>query len=371
VKNNPHSGRFLLLAAAMLTLVLAMWSGLLRMLWALPGWQTGLPIKHGPLMISGFLGILICLERAVALNRSWAYLAPVLTALGTFCFLFGLPGKGGPLLIVLGSAALVADFAAILRRQAVLFTSTMALGAVAWLIGNVLWVNGGGSFVYWWACFLVLTIAGERLELSRLGSHGFSARFFMFFLALYLAGLIWMSVSRVRGLQAAGMGMLLLTFWLARHDIARRTVRLPGLPRFIALHLLAGYFWLAVGALLWMAVDLFQRHAQQALNYDAMLHAIFLGFVFSMIFAHAPIIFPALTGRPLAFRRAFYVHSFVLHLSLLLRIVGDLAGHFPTYRWSGVLNALAIVIFLANNAYAMAGTRRETAKEALQSAGHA
>ncbi|MBG0830117.1 hypothetical protein HS041_20330 [Planomonospora sp. ID67723] len=38
--------------------------------------------EHGPLMALGFLGTLLCLERAVALRRRWGYAAPVLSALG-------------------------------------------------------------------------------------------------------------------------------------------------------------------------------------------------------------------------------------------------------------------------------------------------
>ena len=44
--------------------------------------------------------------------------------------------------------------------------------------------------------------------------------------------------------------MLVLAVWLFRYDIARRTVLQSGLTRFIALCLLAGYGWLAVGGVL-------------------------------------------------------------------------------------------------------------------------
>ncbi len=355
---ETHSSpiRFLLLASALLTLLAAMWAGLLRMDLEIPMLQAALALSHGPLMVSGFLGILISLERSVALNRWWAYGAPALTAIGTLCLVIGLPGQAGPLLIVLGSAALVGNFVVIIHRQASLFTLTTAMGAVAWFIGSLFWFSGAEipSMVHWWAGFLVLTIVGERLELSHLSSPGSRPGYFLFFSGLFLSGLIWASLDGLRGLQIAGGGMFLLTAWLVRNDIARRTVRLPGLPRFIAVHLLCGYFWLAVGAVLWMRADhLFLNSEWQAFHYDAMLHAIFLGFVVSMIFAHAPIIFPAITGRPLAYRQAFYVHGALIHLSLLVRIGSDLSGSFVFYRWSGLLNVLAILVFLANTAYGM------------------
>jgi hypothetical protein len=83
------------------------------------------------------------------------------------------------------------------------------------------------------------------------------------------------------------------------------------------------------------------------------LHAIFLGFVFSMIFAHAPIILPTITGLALPFQNIFYLHAGLLHLSLLLRIVGDLSLTLSLQRWGGLLNALAILLFLVNNVRAV------------------
>jgi hypothetical protein len=46
----------------------------------------------------------------------------------------------------------------------------MGIGAVAWLAGNLLWLSGWlvAQIVLWWVAFLILTIAGERLELGRI-----------------------------------------------------------------------------------------------------------------------------------------------------------------------------------------------------------
>ncbi len=88
-------------------------------------------------------------------------------------------------------------------------------------------------------------------------------------------------------------------------------------------------------------------------RYDAMLHAIFLGFVFSMIFAHAPIILPTITGLALPFQSAFYLHAGLLHLSLALRVAGDLAQLLWLQRWGGLLNVAAVLFFLVNNVLAV------------------
>ena len=71
--------RFPLMAMGILALLAAMWAGLLRMGWSWPPLRPTLPMAHGPLMISGFLGTVIGVERAVALSAlgdkyRWTYL---------------------------------------------------------------------------------------------------------------------------------------------------------------------------------------------------------------------------------------------------------------------------------------------------------
>lgn len=350
--------RLPLMAMAMLSLVAASWAGLLRLGLELPQLHPTLSLMHGPLMVCGFLGTLISLERAVALGRWWAYLAPLLTGIGALTLIVGVSGDAGPVLITLGSLGLVGSFATIIRRQTALFTVTMGLGALAWMVGNCFWLAGvpiTGMF-FWWAGFLVLTIVGERLELSRMtGPAPWSRELFLIAAGVYLAGLVIASFRFDAGMRLIGVGMIALTAWLMRYDVARRTIRIPGLTRFIAANLLAGYCWLGAGGLFW----LFPGGLDQT-RYDAILHAVFIGFVLSMIFAHAPIIFPAVLGRPLRFTLAFYVHVILLHLSLLLRVGGDIMDSFPAYQWGGMMNVLALMVFVANTIFAAAQGGRVT-----------
>jgi hypothetical protein len=345
-----HYVRLPLLALSMLALLSGLWAGLLRLGWSLL--QPAFYVGHGPLMVCGFLGTLISLERAVALDEGWSYTAPVLSGAGALALMVGAPDLIGAALITLGSLGLVVNFAAILRRQTALFTSTMALGAAAWFVGNCLWLAGTPiiDMFFWWTAFLVLTIVGERLELSRLtGLAEENRQSFVLSLAPFIGGLIVARQIPAAGLRLVGLGMLAMALWLAKYDLARRTVKQEGLTRFIAANLLAGYCWLGVGgvAWLWFGEDLTTFH------YDIMLHTVFLGFVFSMIFAHAPVIFPSVLQRPLPYRRAFYIHSMLLHLSLLLRIGGDLYGSSSAYQWGGLLNVLSVLIFLGNTARAI------------------
>ena len=121
----------------------------------------------------------------------------------------------------------------------------------------------------------------------------------------------WTSTSPSSGVRALGVGLSALTWWLARHDVARR--------------------------------------------YDATLHAVFIGFVISMVFAHAPVIVPSVLGLPLEYRPAFYLHVGVLHISLIVRVVGDLVDRLGRWRvWGGLLNAAALLLFMFNTGRSMA-----------------
>jgi hypothetical protein len=332
-----------LMALGMLALLTALWGGLVRLGWAWPlPWPT-LSIAHGPLMVCGFLGTLIGVERAVALGVFWSYAAPLLTAVGTLALLAGLPA---PPFMTLGSVGLMAIFVVIVRRQCALATVTMALGALLWLVGNAFWLVGWpvAQVVPWWSGFLVLTIAGERLELSRLLRLSVLHHvLFLLAVSLVLAGLLLLATGFGYGEQVIGGGMLALAWWLLQYDIARRTVWQTGLTRFVAVCLLSGYGWLGVsGVLTWHFAGVLAGP-----YYDAMLHTVFVGFVFAIIFAHAPIILPAILGRTTSpYRPALYVPLLLLHASLLLRVVGDLQGWWSGRQWGGLLNALAVLLFL-------------------------
>lgn len=348
-----------LMVLGMVALLTGMWAGLLRLGWNWPTPRPTFGLVHGPLMISGFLGTLIGLERAVALERRWAYAAPLLTGMGAVALLVGAPHWVAPLLMTSASAVLAAVFAVVIWQQTALFTITMGLGAVAWFLGNGVWLGGGEIpvAVSWWLGFLVLTIAGERLELSRmLQLTRRSERTFLVVIAVVLLGFAVGGIAVDAGARVTGCGFLVLTMWLARHDIARRTVRQSGLPRFTAICLLSGYVWLGVGGVLAIAYG----GVIAGPHYDAVLHAVLLGFVFAMIFGHAPIIFPAVLGVPVPFRPVFYAHLALLHVSVALRLLGDALASAPLRQWGGLLNAVAILFFLANTVRSVVVQRRAT-----------
>lgn len=353
VRASPRAARVVwrvpLLAVGLLSMGYATWLGLIRLGWRLPLPQPDQLIVHGPLMICGFLGTLIGLERAVGLRARWGYAAPVLTASGAVLVAVGaLPSAAGPALITGGSAVVIAIFVVVCRRQPALFAITMLAGAVAWFAGNVQWLGGAAVFrvVFWWLAFLVLTIAGERLELNRMLRPTRAVQIaFAGAIVLIVAGVVTAVGWPEAGARVLGAGLVALTIWLSRNDIARRTVGQRGLTGFMAICLLGGYAWLAVGGLIALSTGA----ARPGYLYDATLHAVFLGFVMSMVFAHAPVIFPAVLGRPLEYRPAFYAHVAVLHASVAVRLAGDLVEDLGRLRaWGGLLSALALAVFLVN-----------------------
>jgi hypothetical protein len=296
-------------------------------------------------MISGFLGTLISLERAVALGSRPLFVAPLLGAAGSLALVFGLPNPVGPILLALSSAALVAINGIMVRRQAVLHTAAIATGALALFAGNVLWLAGRTvpAAVPWWVAFLVLTILGERLELNRvLRPSQLAVRLFAISTGVSILGLLVSLASFKWGVWLLNLGYVALALWLLRYDIARKTVRRPGLTRFLAVNLLLGYVWLVAGGLIGMA------HAGISAGpvYDAWLHTILLGFVFGMIFAHALIILPAIGGFAIPFYRILYGPVLLMQVGLLLRVIGDLAALWALRRWGGLINGLAILWFL-------------------------
>jgi hypothetical protein len=283
---------------------------------------------HGPLMVSAFFGSVIALERAVALGRLWAYAAPLGAGLGGPFLLAGFADIGFTLMAA-GAAVFCAASAAIFARQPSLEMGALLGGGLAWLAGNLL-LFWDLPAVPWWIAFFALTIGGERLELSRYLKRGPAVRFSF----ACIAALLLVAPLEPRVLGAV---LVLLALWLLAFDLARVTVRQTNLPRYVAVCLLAGYFWLALGGAL--------IAAQTA--YDAALHAIFVGFVFSMVFGHAPVILPAVLRVRFPYHPALYAPLLLLHASLALRIGGNFLSEAPWVQASGAWgNAAAIALFI-------------------------
>lgn len=346
-----------LLGLGIAALVCAALGGLVRLPVNLPPVRAQWVLLHGPLMVCAFLGTVISLERAVGLPDRWPYLATILIAAAGAHLAAGGPIFYGVLQLVVGSALFFAVTLRVIRLRAELFTVTMGTGAFCWLVGNGLWLAGWPlpQIVPWWIAFLGLTIIGERIDLSRFQRVRPAARPLFYAAAgTFLGGLLLTLASDLHGQRLLGCGLVALAAWLARFDLARRTVRERGLARFMALSLLSGFVWLAGSGILLICL----APVAAGFAYDAALHAFFVGFVFSMIFGHAPVIFPSVLGLTMVWRPRFYAHLGLLHASLLLRVGGDLLESAPVRQVGGILNAVTLGVFLLNTVSALAGNLR-------------
>jgi hypothetical protein len=299
---------------------------------------------HGMLMVAGFLGTLIAMERAVALRHPLGYAAPLLLGVGALALLTPAPLALGQLLLVDGAVAFVAVYAALWRRNHDDVVIVELLGAVHLAIASILWLRVDVPWLMpWLVGFVVLTICAERVELARLAMPSTGGRTLVVHAAALttalVASLLWPEV----GARLAGLVLTSLVVWLVRHDVARRTIRATGLPRFSAAALLGGYVWLLVAGLAWLVGG----EQTEGSTYDLVIHSVMLGFGISMVMAHAPVILPAVLRRPLPYRPVMWAPLVLMHAGLLLRIgAGDLAGLHTIWQAGSVVNVIALLLFL-------------------------
>jgi hypothetical protein len=330
-----------LLVLGFVSLAFGVAAGLARFGFALKAPAT----LHGALLAGAFFGTVISLERAVAVARPWAYAAPLACGLAGLAWILRAPATAGGALLFFGALVLLAASLLVWQRQPATHNAVLVAGAACLALGGVTAVLAGvAPAVPAWLGFLVLTIAGERLELSRFMPPSPGARLaFAAVCAALFASVVVALLAPETGWSLLAASLLALALWLAAKDIARRTVREQGLTRYIAWALLAGYGWLALGALAALAAAEF---APGRPAWDAALHAWFLGFVFSMVFGHAPIIAPALLRVGLPYHAVFYLPLVLLHASVAMRFAGSLLV-MPALREAAALgHAVAISLFI-------------------------
>ena len=301
-----------------------------------------LPEVHGPLMVLGFLGTLIALERAVALRVTAGYAAPALLGLGGLALALGLPRSIGQVLLLDGSVALVVVLIALWRRRRDDPVVVEVLGAVLATLAALLWVRVEAEVVVpLLAGFVVLTIAAERVELARVHLPASADSALVAVAALVATTATGAVLFPDPGARAFGLALLVLVGWLAPRDVARHTIHSTGQPRFSAAAMLAGYAWLAVAGVAWAIAGVTTTPAA----HDVVVHTIFLGFVMSMVLAHAPVILPAVLRRPVPYRPLLWAPLVVLHTALLLRVVGDVTTR-PVLVTVGGLGTVVALLLL-------------------------
>ncbi len=345
--------RYPLFALVLVMMFAGGWAALQRAGWVLPILRPSLIGIHGALMIGGVFGALIALERAVAISsllrqpRHWSFFAPLLAGIGGILLI--LDGASLPARVSITAASLVLtcvySFTATKHHYWSLHTAIMCVGAGLWAVGNVVWLTGSPvySVVHVWMAFIVLTIVGERLELSRVTRlTKRTEQLLIAAVGVYAAGTFLAMFALTEGVRIAGLGAILTALWLMRYDLAGKRLKRAGLTRYIAVCLLSGYVWLGISGVF----SLIFGAVYAGFQYDAVIHAVVGGFIFSMVLGHAPMIFPALTGRQIAYSPAFYIPLALLHASIIMREISNLIASFQGRMWAGMINVVAILLFM-------------------------
>lgn len=328
----------LILPLIVLTLIIAIWSGWIRIGVNLP--VTHVAAQHGSLMINGFLASLIFLERAVTFKNKWVLLLPFINAAGLIAVAAGLYNVAHLIHIVcaFGFMLMCALF---IYKHKELYYYVFFTGAFCLLTGNIVLFKTElyPAATIWWMQFLLFTIVAERLELSRFLPLRSSRRI----LLMIILGCVLMSAFipfHLQGNIVFAYTLSATAVWLFKYDMAFKSIKAKGQHRYSAILLITGYVWLIVTSALLIA------EKNMVFGYDAVLHSFFIGFVFSMIFSHAPIILPAVAKLPIKiYRPILYTWFVVLQLSLVARIVADITMEIVLRKWAGMINGIAILLF--------------------------
>lgn len=294
-------------------------------------------------MVTGFVGTLVGVIRALLSLEAVGLVPPVLSAAAS---LVAIAAPGNALAPALGIAAALALLATTARswrtgRRPAL--ALLGLAAAAWAIGDALWLREGpgGAATAWWMAFAALAITGQRVDTDpRLGEKG--RPLLAIAVLLILLGALAVAADASEGLRAFGLGAVALAAWAVRADLVERWrhVGSRAYLRFFALALASAYLWLAVSGGLALVVG--------AAAYDAIVHALFAGFVLSAIFAHAPAFVPGVLGRAVVFRATAYIPLALLDLAVLWRVIATLRASTEGQRWSSLLIGLAVLLFVVN-----------------------
>ena len=327
---------FILLA--FICLIVGLGAGLTRM-----GWQSLIPNTaphHGAIMIGGFLGTLISLEKIIPLKRKFLFIIPALSALSIVCFVTNFVVYGYICLLAASTGLSIVFLLYLLKEKNATYLLMFA-GAQCWLIGNIklLTTLFYPAAIPWWMAFALLVITSERLELMKFLPVTRTNKI-VFYVAVSTF-LIGCGISfHGPGSIVAGAALIVISIWLLRYDLVGITIKKRGLTRYVGWTLMSGYFALMMTGLFLLIFD------AEPYAYDLLIHVFFIGFVFSMIFAHGPIILPGVLGistKP--YTSLFYLWAATLTVSIIFRISGSIVYDDEIKKYSGLMSAFSILSY--------------------------
>ncbi len=325
---------------AVINLIIGMVAGLIRIGWGIP--INEIAIHHGALMVGGFLGTLILLEKVIPLKNKVFLILPLLNALGLLMIIPGLFNLG-LLFLMAGSISLLSVFVYyILQQPHEISNKIMATGALCQIIGHLMLFSKHfyPAAFPWWMGFILFVIVGERVELSKfLPVTQMAKKLLVVLFIIFLLGLT-LPFHGI-GKFLSGLSLVGISLWLLRHDVISIGLKKKGMTHFSAFALLAGCVALMLTGIFLISLP------DIPFAYDAIIHTFFIGFAFSMIFAHGPIILPGVLGlivKP--YHPILYIPLCASLISLVVRLVADINLLPNIFRlWSGWGSVISILFY--------------------------
>jgi len=249
------------------------------------------------------------------------------------------------------------------KRQASYAVLIQLVASCVGLCGILLWMRGVevALIMPWWLFFLVLTIIGERLELARLAFSETTEKRILVWIGALVISLALTLIVPLVAYPLLGISLAALAIDMGYHDVALKTIKIPGIPRLSAVAMLAGYGWALLPAALWItAPPTFSGY-----GYDAIVHALTVGFAVSMVIAHAPVIIPSVIRREVPYHFSMWVPLVLFHLSLLIRFLSGAREAALPWRFGGTVGVCAFLLFVVTTAsVTIANARRDRSTHA-------
>jgi len=354
----PIAVVFMLLAVVLGTLRLLSFHGIVS-----PTPLTFLQYHHGELMVFAFLAPLLLTERYLgatnfSLNRS-IHIMPFLVVAGAILkvlsWVIGVTVLNTIGSVVIAIAVVIYVYLLYsLGRQSTqpLPFRYMLLAALVLLAGTLFNISrspvGDPSFTLLLLSFPILTILGERVELSRfLSPEMYRRAEWGFWVAVTASVVLLFRILVVNSdymVVAWGVLLAVAVVPVLRSELTLVRLGRKGLHLYLGRHLVVSYVWLFLGLL----VLVIARESYPL--YDAATHSLSIGFVFTMIMAHAPVIIPVILPRRIAEERLAYYPLTLLIIGTGMRVLGYLLGAVGVTisalaGLSGVVVLLAIIAF--------------------------
>jgi hypothetical protein len=208
----------------------------------------------------------------------------------------------------------------------------LGLSAIFYILGFELYEKNRLLAIDFWSLFFIFTILGERYELIKNFKKISKISKYLIFSSILLLPFL-QKFYPLKGIILVGLSCIFIIT-----DIALINLRKTEPFRFTAYCILAGYIWLIIYGLSFIIPNI---------NYDLRIHSLLLGFVFSMVFAHARMILPSILKTTIKFLKIPNYIAFILfEASLIARFISYGKTIFPTFL---VANFLSILLFFLVN----------------------